>query len=422
MDNYNIFDNLFFLINEDFESDYNNWNKIDRSGYFVLAETSTSFESIGLNKQNIVIDKSKLLKIIHKHLEMNDDIIKKLPGILKNPIMILKSQSVEGRIVVFGSVFDNDNNPVMVALELNPHENSKSIDKIYKVASAYGKKNIDSIKNWLSNKNNILFVDNKKRTIDWLNGLRLQLPVPLEQNDSLSKNISVNDNKVNVMIKDIPKEERPRERAIKYGVSNLSNEDLLSIILKTGTRNYSVKALSSKILSSIKSINDLKDITINSLTKINGIGIVKATELLCSLELGKRVYYNVSKDNIKLNNSKVIFEYFKDLFINEKQENFYAIYLDAKSKLISYKLLFKGTINTSCVHPREVFKYAYLESAYSIIVMHNHPSGDPTPSSQDKELTEILFKLGVMSSLPVVDHIIIGNNKYFSFYEYINKK
>ena len=224
------------------------------------------------------------------------------------------------------------------------------------------------------------------------------------------------------MIKDIIKSERPRERAIKYGIENLSNEELISIILKTGTKNCSVKTLSNMILSSVKNIYDLKYLTLSKLTEINGIGNVKAIELLASLELGKRVFYNVEKNNVKLNNSKKIYEYFKDLVINEKQENFYAIYLDSKSKLISYKLLFKGTINSSCVHPREVFKYAFLESANSIIVFHNHPSGDPTPSIQDEEITKVLFETGKMVSIPVVDHIVFGNNKYFSFYEYINSK
>ena len=222
----------------------------------------------------------------------------------------------------------------------------------------------------------------------------------------------------NIIIKDIPINERPRERAIKYGVESLSNEELLSIILKTGTKNCNVKNLSSKILSSINDIQDLRNITISNLTKINGIGKVKAIELLASLELGKRVYYLNKKDNIKLNNSKKIYDYFKDIFINENQENFYAIYLDSKSKLISYKLLFKGTLNSSCVHPREVFKYAVLESAASIIVIHNHPSGDPTPSREDEELTNALFQVGSTMAIPVVDHIVFGNNEYFSFYEY----
>lgn len=226
----------------------------------------------------------------------------------------------------------------------------------------------------------------------------------------------------NILIKDIPINERPRERLIKYGADNLSNEELLSIILRTGNKNVSVKMLSNEILKMINNITELKNITLNKLISIDGIGKVKATWLLASLELGKRVYYKNEKNDVKLNNTKKIFEYFKDIFINEKQENFYAIYLNAKSKLISYKLLFKGTINSSCVHPREVFKYAFLESAYSIIVMHNHPSGDSTPSKEDEEVTRALMQIGKIVAIPVIDHIIFGDENYFSFYEYMNNK
>lgn len=222
-------------------------------------------------------------------------------------------------------------------------------------------------------------------------------------------------------IKDIPSQERPRERLIKYGASNLSNEELLSIVLKTGTKKYSVKQIALILLSELKDIKKLKDITINKLIKIDGIGEVKAIELLASIELGRRIFVRNEVENIKLNNSKKIYEYFREMFLYEKQENFYAIYLDSKSKLISYKLLFKGTLNTSCVHPREIFKYAHLESAYSIIVIHNHPSGDVTPSKEDEETTLNLMKIGKIMAIPVVDHIIIGKDKYFSFYEYMSK-
>ena len=224
-----------------------------------------------------------------------------------------------------------------------------------------------------------------------------------------------------IMIKDIPLSERPRERLLKYGKESLSNEELLSIILKTGTKNYSVKELSNHILKNFKNIKEMKYITINKLTEINGIGEGKAIELLAALELGKRVYYIEQKEKVLLNSSKKIYEYFKNIFIEEYQECFYALYLDTKSKLISYKLLFKGTINSSCVHPREVFKNAFLESAYSIIVIHNHPSGDPTPSKEDIKVTETLMQIGKIMAIPVVDHIIIGNNQYYSFYEFMNK-
>lgn len=224
------------------------------------------------------------------------------------------------------------------------------------------------------------------------------------------------------MIKDIIKSERPRERLLNAGASSLSNEELLSIILKTGTKNISVKDLSRTVLNEIHDITNLRDVTYNKLIKIKGIGSVKAIELLASLELGRRVYYTSLKDKVKLNNSSLIFNYFKNLFINETQENFYALYLNTKMELISYKLLFKGTINTSVVHPREIFRHAFLESAYSVIVIHNHPSNNTTPSNEDTELTNKLFEIGNIMSIPLLDHIIIGKDNYYSFYENMHKK
>lgn len=221
-------------------------------------------------------------------------------------------------------------------------------------------------------------------------------------------------------IKEMLESERPRERMLSLGTNNLSNEELISIILKTGTCGYSVKTLSRNILCELDDITSLKDMTINKLIKIKGIGKVKAIELLSAIELGKRVYYANEQKEIKLNNSRKIYEYFKNIFAYEKQENFYALYLDTKSKLISFKLLFKGTLNSSTVHPREVFKYAFLESAASIVVIHNHPSGDANPSKEDIEVTESLMKIGSIVKIPVVDHIIIGREEYYSFYEYMS--
>lgn len=225
----------------------------------------------------------------------------------------------------------------------------------------------------------------------------------------------------NIKMMEIMESERPRERLVKYGPSSLSNEEILAIVLKTGCKEYSVMDLSKIILKNYNNIEDLRNIKINTLIKIKGVGRVKAISLIAALELGKRVYYEKEKVNVILNNSSKIYDYFKDLVINEKQENFYAIYLDSKSKLISYKLLFKGTINYSCVHPREVFKYAVLESAYSIIIFHNHPSGDVTPSFEDKKTTKVLQEAGNIIGIPVVDHLIFGNNKYYSFYEELHK-
>lgn len=219
------------------------------------------------------------------------------------------------------------------------------------------------------------------------------------------------------MIKDLIDDEKPRERLIKFGVENISNEDLISIILKTGTYNISVKELSINILSKFNNISDLKNITINNINDIKGVGKVKAITLIAALELGRRVYYEKNIKDINIKNSDDIYNYFKYLIKDNDQERFYAIYLDIKKKVIDKKLLFVGTVNMSLVHPREVFKYAYLNSASFIICIHNHPSGDITPSKEDIQLTEQLVNIGKNQKIPILDHLIIGNNKYYSFYE-----
>lgn len=221
----------------------------------------------------------------------------------------------------------------------------------------------------------------------------------------------------NILIKDLPVDDKPRERLINKGVGNVSNADLVSIILKTGTKNKSVKELSDIILSEYKDITNMKSIEINTITKINGIGRVKAIELIAAIELGRRVYYEKKLDNIQIKNSSDIYDYFYNMLKDLKQEHFYVVYLDNKKKIIDKRLLYIGTINGSVAHPREIFKYAYLMSASFIICVHNHPSGDPTPSKEDTIFTKNLMEIGKIQNIPVLDHIIIGNNNYYSFFE-----
>lgn len=221
-----------------------------------------------------------------------------------------------------------------------------------------------------------------------------------------------------ILIKDVPIDERPRERLVKYGAKNLSTDDLIAIILKTGTKDYSSKYLAYEVLKCVKSVSDLKNITLSKLISINGIGAVKAIEFLAALELGRRVYVKKELDNdLKCNSAKKIYEYFKEELSGEKQECFYCLYLNSSKKLIDKKLLFKGTLNKSLVHPREIFKEAYLSSSAYIICIHNHPSGNVIPSVDDINLTNELVKIGIMQKIPIIDHIIIGDNNYFSFYE-----
>ena len=224
-----------------------------------------------------------------------------------------------------------------------------------------------------------------------------------------------------INFKELPNTEKPRERLVNKGKENLSNEELLSIILKTGTKDKSVKEVSFELLNLVKDIRNLKDVSIKTLTNIKGIGKVKAIELLAVIELGKRIYEEVNdNDLISCTNPVNIINYFNYLFKDKKQEEFYVIFLDNKKKYISKKLLFVGSINYSIVHPREIFKEAYLYSASSIICIHNHPSGDPYPSKEDDNITIKIKEIGLIHGISLIDHIIIGKNNYYSYYE--NKK
>ena len=220
-------------------------------------------------------------------------------------------------------------------------------------------------------------------------------------------------------MKEIPEEERPRERLKSVGASNLSDKELLSILLKNGTKEKNVQDLSLELLKKYK-LEDLKDIQINDLISIKGIGEVKAIELIASIELGKRIFLRKTKKLEKLESAEEIWESSKYLFDGLKQEYFYCYYFNTKQELIERKLLFMGTINQSTTHTREIFKEAYKVSASSIVCLHNHPSNDTTPSTADILFTERLMKTGTLQGIPVVDHIIVGENSFFSFYEHKN--
>ena len=220
-----------------------------------------------------------------------------------------------------------------------------------------------------------------------------------------------------MLIKDLPECEKPRERMLEYGVENLSNVDLLSIILRNGVKDISVKEVAINILNNVESINDLSSLGVRELSKIKGVGPVKAITLLASIELGKRVSIKEAKANMSLSNKEKIHEVFKKFFINENQEKFLAIFLDNKKCLINYKILFIGTNNASIAHPREVFMEAIKANASAVVVMHNHPSGNVLPSEEDKNITEKLIQSGHMLGIPLLDHIITNGEEYYSFYD-----
>lgn len=214
----------------------------------------------------------------------------------------------------------------------------------------------------------------------------------------------------------MPTCERPRERLINYGVSNLSNIEILSIILKTGISGMNVKDVSTYLLSKY-SLFDLAEVSLYELEKLPGIGRVKAIEIVSCIELGRRIFLAKKDKLLQYHNAYEIWEDSKYLFYGKKQEEFYCLYFDNKQKLIERKLLFMGTINQSVTHPREVFKEAYKLSVSTIVCMHNHPSGDVRPSKADIMFTDSLVKIGLVQGIPVVDHIIFGEDDYYSFYD-----
>lgn len=218
-------------------------------------------------------------------------------------------------------------------------------------------------------------------------------------------------------IKDIPIDERPRERLIKVGVENLTNKELISIILKTGLKNKNVNDISLELLNNY-SMNELKNISIYDLIKISGIGKTKAIELISAMELGKRVFLSKDEKNEKLDTPEKIWNDIRYYLDGKKQEYFYCYYFNNKQELLERKLLFLGTINNSVTHIREIFKEAYKLSASSIVCIHNHPSNDVKPSKEDIEFTNVLIKTGNLQKIPIIDHIIVGDSNFYSFYEH----
>lgn len=223
-------------------------------------------------------------------------------------------------------------------------------------------------------------------------------------------------------VKEMPTSFQPRERMLKFGVENLSDVDLLSIILRSGTKDNNVKEVASNILSSIGGLNNFNDVGIRELSKIKGVGTVKALTLLASIELGLRVNSKEIEINMNLSNSESIHEAFKSLFINIHQEKVLGVFLDSKKRLISYKVLFIGTLDKSIVHPREIFNKAIKVHASSLAIIHNHPSNDILPSKEDIIITNKIKECGDLLGIPLLDHLITNGREYYSFYDKFYQK
>ncbi len=223
---------------------------------------------------------------------------------------------------------------------------------------------------------------------------------------------------MSLQIKEMPNTERPRERALKYGMQALSDTELLAILLRTGKKGSNAKDVALEILHHFDDIGKLRDASISTLAKIDGVGNAKALSILSAIELGKRVVAYTLPIPTKITNAQDIYALLHLEVENEKQEKFICVFLDTKKNVIKWECIFEGTANRSIVHAREVFHAAVKYQAVYLIIVHNHPSGDPTPSKADIILTENLKECGKMIDIPIIDHVIIGKNKYYSFYDH----
>lgn len=212
-------------------------------------------------------------------------------------------------------------------------------------------------------------------------------------------------------------EQRPREKALRYGLESLSDLELVALILQSGNKNRSVFEIASDVLKESEGLSKLMLMHVNTLMQIQGIREVKALQLLASVELSKRVIRS-KVYHASIMRPEDVIEWFEFEYGSLPQECFIALYLDTKSKLISHRVLFKGTLNESVVHPREVFKEAFLQNANSVLIAHNHPSGDCTPSKADFEVTYKMVHVAMTMGVNLIDHIIVGQNQYYSFKEH----
>ncbi|MBS3090161.1 DNA repair protein RadC [Candidatus Pacearchaeota archaeon] len=217
-------------------------------------------------------------------------------------------------------------------------------------------------------------------------------------------------------IKEMNEDSRPRERLVKFGVENLSDAELLALILEKGTKQENVIEMSNRLINK-HGLNKLSDCSLKELQEIKGIGFAKACQILALFEINKRNVLS-EKPRTFISSAKSVFDLMNEKLKDEKQEHFIAILLNNRNYFIKEQLLTKGVLDASIIDPREVFKPAIKNSASRIILVHNHPSGNPEPSKEDLEVTKKLFEAGELLGIKVLDHVIIGRDKYWSWKEH----
>ena len=212
-----------------------------------------------------------------------------------------------------------------------------------------------------------------------------------------------------------PCDERPRERLLERGADGMTDAHLIAILLRTGRKRLSAVDLAVRLLSEFGDLRGLAQASPSELCRIDGVGPAKAAQLKAAQELGRRVASAPLRLGAAIESSAIVFEHFGPLLRGLKQERFIGLYLDGKHRVMTERTISEGSLTASLVHPREAFAPAVRGSAAAVIFLHNHPSGDENPSREDRELTARLAACGRLLGIPMLDHVVVGSDRYFSF-------
>ncbi len=216
-------------------------------------------------------------------------------------------------------------------------------------------------------------------------------------------------------IKDWPEDERPRERLIKHGPEGLSDAQLLAILLRTGPQRQNAVGLAMKLIAQFGGLLALSQASITELCQVRGVGPAKAAHLRAALELGRRAVSSPLHVGVRIRGSQDVYRHYHAHLRGLKHELFKVILLDGKNRIIRDATISKGSLTASIVHPREAFNPAIRDSAGAVVFIHNHPSGDSTPSREDHQLTKRLVACGELLGIKVLDHLVVGDGRYYSF-------
>ncbi len=222
-----------------------------------------------------------------------------------------------------------------------------------------------------------------------------------------------------VMVRDLPEEERPREKLIRWGASALSDTELLAILLRTGTSSVSVLHLAEEVLAKYrdKGLVSIMNMSPQEIASVHGVGLAKAATIVAAVELGRRLSTKAAQKTEKIEGPADAARYMMPLLRHEQKEHFLVMLLDVRNRVLATPTISVGGLTSSIAHPREVFQEALRYSAAALILVHNHPSGDPSPSREDIQITKQMMKAGEIMGIPVLDHIVLANDDFISIKE-----